>query len=68
MDPAGRAPKSQLKPADTVGARYVVLMGEAELAKGAWTVRDMASSTQEEASEAEAAERLAAHFERKTDG
>jgi histidyl-tRNA synthetase len=48
MDHEGRGLKSQMKRADKLGARFVVLMGEAELAKARWTVRNMKTSTQEE--------------------
>jgi len=47
MDHEGRGLKSQMKRADKLAARYVALLGEEELARGVWTVRDMAASTQE---------------------
>ncbi len=58
MEHEGRGLKSQMKRADKLGARQVVLIGESELAKRAWTIRDMASSVQEEVSESHAAEHL----------
>jgi histidyl-tRNA synthetase len=58
MEHEGRGLKSQMKRADKLGARYVVLMGESELQKRAWTIRDMASSIQEEVSESQAAQHL----------
>jgi histidyl-tRNA synthetase len=39
--------KSQLKRADKLGARLVLILGEDELAKNQWTVRDMGSSSQQ---------------------
>jgi histidyl-tRNA synthetase len=47
MDHEGRGLKSQMKRADKLGARYVAIMGEDEQARGEWTVRDMAASSQE---------------------
>jgi histidyl-tRNA synthetase len=47
MDHEGRGLKSQMKRADKLGARYVAILGEDELARGEWTVRDMKQSTQE---------------------
>ena len=47
MDHEGRGLKSQMKRADKLGARYVAIMGEDELAGQRWTVRDMKESTQE---------------------
>ena len=48
MDHEGRGLKSQMKKADKLGARFVAIRGEDERAKGVWTVRDMAGSSQEE--------------------
>ena len=42
-----RGLKARLKLADRLGARFAVLLGDDELAAGAWTVRDMAGSAQE---------------------
>jgi len=47
MDHEGRGLKSQMKRADKLGARYVAILGDDELAKAEWTVRDMKESTQE---------------------
>jgi histidyl-tRNA synthetase len=52
MDPEGRSFKSQMKRADKLGARFVAMLGEDELAKGVWTLRDMAGSAQEQVPEA----------------
>ena len=48
MDHEGRGLKSQMKRADKLGARFVAIMGENELAQARWTVRDMKSGGQEE--------------------
>jgi histidyl-tRNA synthetase len=48
MDPEGRSFKSQMKRADKLGARFVAILGDDELAKGVWTLRDMAGSSQEQ--------------------
>jgi histidyl-tRNA synthetase len=58
MDHEGRGLKSQMKRADKLGARFVALMGESELARLKWTVRDMKASTQQEVGLDEAAEYL----------
>jgi histidyl-tRNA synthetase len=44
----GRSLKAQTKSADRAGARYVVLVGRAEMEKGAVAVRDMESGEQVE--------------------
>jgi histidyl-tRNA synthetase len=64
MEHEGRGLKSQMKRADKLGARLVALLGEDELAKGVWTLRDMAGSSQEQVSE----ERAAAHIKEKLNG
>ena len=48
----GRSFKSTMKLADRLGCRFVALLGEDELAQGAWTIRDMAASAQESVPEA----------------
>jgi histidyl-tRNA synthetase len=58
MDHEGRGLKSQMKRADKLGARYVAILGEDELGKGSWTVRDMRGSAQE----AVALDRLVEHL------
>ena len=63
MDHEGRGLKSQMKRADKLGARFVAILGEDELAQGAWTVRDMKASTQEAGRPGRA---LAAHLIEKT--
>ena len=42
VEPGERSLKSQMRHAGKLGARYVVLLGEDELASGRVTVRDMA--------------------------
>ena len=48
LDPEGRSFKSRMKQADKLGARLVAILGADELARGAWTVRDMARSEQQQ--------------------
>jgi len=57
-DHEGRGLKSQMKRADRLGARFVAILGEDEMAKARWTVRDMKASTQEEVGVDAAAEYL----------
>jgi histidyl-tRNA synthetase len=64
MDHEGRGLKSQMKRADKLAARYVALLGEEELARGVWTVRDMAASTQEAVEDP----RLVAYLKEKLNG
>jgi histidyl-tRNA synthetase len=58
MDHEGHGLKSQMKKADKLGARYVAIMGEDELADDVWTVRDMTASSQERVSDVKVAEYL----------
>jgi len=58
MDHEGRGLKSQMKRADKLGARFVAILGEDEMAKARWTIRDMKASTQEEVGLDGAAEHL----------
>ena len=58
MDHEGRGLKSQMKRADKLGARFVAILGEDELAKARWTIRDMKASSQEEVGLDAAAEYL----------
>jgi histidyl-tRNA synthetase len=66
-DYQGRSLKSQLKAADRFGARYAAILGEAELAKGVVTVKDLTSGDQAEVPIDEAAgilaERMGLHGE-----
>jgi len=64
LDPEGRSFKSRMKQADKLGARLVAILGEDEIARGAWTVRDMARSEQQEVPE----ERILDHLKEKANG
>jgi histidyl-tRNA synthetase len=57
-DHEGRGLKSQMKRADKLGARFVAILGEDEMAKARWTIRNMKASTQEEVGLDAAAEYL----------
>jgi histidyl-tRNA synthetase len=48
MDPEGRSLKSQMKKADKLGARFVVLRGDDERQRGVFAVRSMGTSEQED--------------------
>ena len=48
LDPEGRSFKSRMKQADKLGARFVAILGDDEMARGVWTVRDMARSAQQD--------------------
>ncbi len=58
MDYTGRSLKAQMKIADKLGARHVVIIGEDEIANGVASVRDMSNSAQESVSLSNLAERL----------
>jgi histidyl-tRNA synthetase len=58
LDPEGRSFKSRMKQADKLGARFVAILGEDEIARGVWTLRDMAGSTQQEVPETRIVEEL----------
>jgi histidyl-tRNA synthetase len=64
VDPEGRSFKSRMKLADRLGARFVAILGDEELARGVWSVRDMAGSSQEDVPAA----RIAAHLKEKVHG
>jgi histidyl-tRNA synthetase len=51
MDYEGKGLKAQMRRADKLAARFVVIVGEQELAAGTWKVRDMSASAQEEVAE-----------------
>lgn len=53
MDLIGRGLKSQMKYADRVGSRYVLILGEEELDKGIIIVRDMKLGDQKEIAKAD---------------
>jgi len=48
LDTEGRSFKSRMKLADKLGARFAAILGEDEMRRGAWSVRDMAASSQED--------------------
>jgi histidyl-tRNA synthetase len=48
LDPEGRSFKSRMRQADRLGARLVAILGEDEMARGVWTLRDMSRSAQED--------------------
>ena len=58
----GGSMKSQMKRADRSGARYMLVLGEDELAKGVVSLRDMAESKQEEISRDEVENYLASRL------
>ena len=64
MDSEGRSFKSQMKRADKLGARFVAMLGEDEMARGVWTLRDMRGSSQEQVRD----EALAAHLRERLNG
>jgi histidyl-tRNA synthetase len=64
MDHEGRGLKSQMKRADKLQARLVALLGDDELASNVWTVRDMASSSQETVEDP----RIATYLKEKANG
>ena len=64
MDHEGHGLKSQMKRADKLRARVAVLLGADELARGVWTVRNMAASSQEAVEDA----RLVEHLKEKLNG
>lgn len=47
LDGRGASPKSMLRRASSLGARFAMLLGEGELERGELTVKDMAAHTQE---------------------
>jgi histidyl-tRNA synthetase len=59
VDHEGRGLKAKLKVADRLHARFVAMLGEDELRKGTWTIRDMSGSAQVEVERAGAARYLA---------
>jgi histidyl-tRNA synthetase len=64
LDPEGRSFKSRMKQADKLGARFVAILGDDEMARGAWTVRDMARSEQQNVPE----ERILEYLKEKANG
>jgi histidyl-tRNA synthetase len=64
LDPEGRSFKARMKLADRLGVRIVAILGDDEMARGVWTVRDMARSEQEDVKE----ERILEHLKEKANG
>jgi histidyl-tRNA synthetase len=64
LDPEGRSFKSRMKQADKLGARFAAILGDDEMARGVWTLRDMARSEQRDVTEDEILE----HLEGRTNG
>jgi len=64
LGPGGRSFKSRMKQANKLGARFVAILGEDEMARGVWTIRDMTQSEQEDV----ARERVLEHLKEKTNG
>jgi histidyl-tRNA synthetase len=58
MDPEGRSFKAKMRMADKLGAKLVLILGEEELQKGLWTIRDMRASSQEAVAEKDVVARL----------
>ena len=58
MDYAGRSLKAQLRRADKVRARYVLIVGDDELKSGRAQLRDMNDSSQQEVALDNLAEKL----------
>ncbi len=54
LDYMGRSPKGQMKQAGRSGARYAIIVGEAELAAGTVTLRDLAAGDEEQMARKEA--------------
>jgi histidyl-tRNA synthetase len=64
LDPEGRSFKSRMKQADRLGARYVAILGDDEMGRGVWSVRDMVRSAQEDVPEG----RILDHLKEKANG
>jgi histidyl-tRNA synthetase len=58
MDFEAKSLKSQMRSADKSGSRYVVILGDDEIAKGMFVLKDMESGTQKELSWQDAVEKL----------
>ncbi|HLG11429.1 MAG TPA: His/Gly/Thr/Pro-type tRNA ligase C-terminal domain-containing protein, partial [Dehalococcoidia bacterium] len=55
---AGRSLKSQMRQANSLGAKYALVLGERELADGSVTVRDLTDGSQETVPVGDAAGRI----------
>jgi histidyl-tRNA synthetase len=63
-DYEGRNLKAKMRAADRLGARYAAILGDEEMKKGAWLLRDMQASAQEEVPAGD----VAAYLERRLAG
>ncbi len=61
MDYTGGSLKSKMRQANESGARYCIIIGEDELAKGVFSLRDMESGQQRDISEQELLHQLKTH-------
>jgi histidyl-tRNA synthetase len=68
LDTEGRSFKARMKLADKLGARYAAILGDDEMKRGAWSVRDMTASTQEHVASDGIVEHLMRLIEEKRDG
>ena len=68
LDPEGRSFKSRMKQADKLGARFAAILGDDELARGVWTLRDMARSEQRAVTEDQILEQLKKTTKETTNG
>lgn len=64
MDLAGRSLKAQMRAANRAGVAWVIVRGEAEMAKGTFALKDMATGLQEEVEMPELMERLSVRSSR----
>ena len=64
LDPEGRSFKSRMKQADKPGARFAAILGDDEIARGVWTLRDMARSEQQDMKE----DAILDHLKERTNG
>ena len=64
LDPEGRSFKSRMKQANKLGARFVAILGEDEMTRGIWTIRNMMRSEQEDVPQ----ERVLEHLKESTNG
>jgi histidyl-tRNA synthetase len=64
LDPEGRSFKSRMRQADRLGARLAAILGDDEVARGVWTVRDMARSEQQDVPQ----DRVLEHLKEKANG
>ena len=68
LDVMARGLRAQMKQADRLGARFVVVLGEDEVRRGAAVIREMATGAQEETALDALPESLAARLQFRTAG